>query len=560
MESEVPLCLIENVKGQLRVNQKALEVLSAITQPIVVVAIVGLYRTGKSYLMNKLAGKRTEGDNQNDCWIFALAILLSSTFVYNSMGVINQLAMDQLHYVTKLTDQIRARSSPKLHDGVEDSAEFVSFFPDFVWTLRDVTLRLEADGRSLTADEYLDYSLKLKEVTGTHDWRTQRSMSEEDKKYNLLRLCIRKFFPKKKCFVFYPPAEWKKLCNLESLHEDELDSDFVRQASDFCSFIFSFSKAKTLPGGIKVNGTRPWPSLQTQQLCRRQLTTTVSRWPSEWGSPQTRSRSCWMCTQPVRRKPLLSSWSTPSRMTSWSSRSSFCVTIEKKKETFMGQNEATSLSHCQVELDKLSESLRENPLHGVFSVPGGHSLYLEARKKIQKDCEQVPRKGMKASEVFQNFLKSQITVEESILQSDKALTESQKTLAAELAKKEAAEKELELMRQQQKETEEKMEALKRSVSETMAQMQEKILMERENHLSDLERVLDLKMKALEKLTHEGLEKQCDDLKKEIKRREKEIRTMKENSTSRCLDGTLDFFHELLLNVLSSEIKRTLREI
>ena len=59
MESEVPLCLIENVKGQLRANQKALEVLSAITQPVVVVAIVGLYRTGKSYLMNKLAGKRT---------------------------------------------------------------------------------------------------------------------------------------------------------------------------------------------------------------------------------------------------------------------------------------------------------------------------------------------------------------------------------------------------------------------------------------------------------------------------------------------------------------------
>ena len=67
MESEVPLCLIENVKGQLRANQKALEVLSAITQPVVVVAIVGLYRTGKSYLMNKLAGKRTGECHQQSC-------------------------------------------------------------------------------------------------------------------------------------------------------------------------------------------------------------------------------------------------------------------------------------------------------------------------------------------------------------------------------------------------------------------------------------------------------------------------------------------------------------
>ncbi|KAM7317851.1 hypothetical protein ACRRTK_022588 [Alexandromys fortis] len=135
-----PVCLIENVKGQLVANQEALQILSAIEQPVVVVAIVGFYRTGKSYLMNKLAGKNTgfslgstvqshtkgiwmwcvphpqkadttlvlldteglgdveKGDNQSDCWIFALAVLLSSTFVYNSMGAINQQAMDQLQY------------------------------------------------------------------------------------------------------------------------------------------------------------------------------------------------------------------------------------------------------------------------------------------------------------------------------------------------------------------------------------------------------------------------------------------------------------------------------
>ena len=61
-----PVCLIENAKGQLRPNQKALEILSAITQPVVVVAIVGLYRTGKSYLMNKLAGKKS-GECHQQC-------------------------------------------------------------------------------------------------------------------------------------------------------------------------------------------------------------------------------------------------------------------------------------------------------------------------------------------------------------------------------------------------------------------------------------------------------------------------------------------------------------
>ncbi|KAL1772109.1 guanylate-binding protein 1-like [Sigmodon hispidus] len=144
MASEIPMpdamCLIEDVKGQLIAKEETLRILLAIEQPVVVVAIVGLYCTGKSYLMNKLAGKDTdislgstvqshtkgiwmwcvphpckedhtlvlldtEGlgevekrNNQNDGWIFALAILLSSSFVYNSMGTINQKAIDQLQY------------------------------------------------------------------------------------------------------------------------------------------------------------------------------------------------------------------------------------------------------------------------------------------------------------------------------------------------------------------------------------------------------------------------------------------------------------------------------
>uniref|UniRef100_A0A8C3PNK7 GB1/RHD3-type G domain-containing protein n=1 Tax=Calidris pygmaea TaxID=425635 RepID=A0A8C3PNK7_9CHAR len=54
-----PLCLVENhPRKGLVVQQEALKVLSEVTQPVVVVAITGLYRTGKSYLMNRLAGQR----------------------------------------------------------------------------------------------------------------------------------------------------------------------------------------------------------------------------------------------------------------------------------------------------------------------------------------------------------------------------------------------------------------------------------------------------------------------------------------------------------------------
>ncbi len=57
-----PQCLIDTAKdGKLQVKVEALEELKQLDQPCVVIAIAGLYRTGKSYLMNRLAGS-TSGE------------------------------------------------------------------------------------------------------------------------------------------------------------------------------------------------------------------------------------------------------------------------------------------------------------------------------------------------------------------------------------------------------------------------------------------------------------------------------------------------------------------
>lgn len=64
--------------------------------------------------------------------------------------------------MTELTHCIRAKSSSGRHE-VKDSADFVSFFPDFVWTLRDFSLELEANSEPIIADEYLENSLKLRQ-------------------------------------------------------------------------------------------------------------------------------------------------------------------------------------------------------------------------------------------------------------------------------------------------------------------------------------------------------------------------------------------------------------
>lgn len=73
MASEIhmpePVCLIENTQTKgLVVQEQALQVLSAITQPVVVVAITGPYRTGKSYLMNRLARQRKGEGGPSPGW------------------------------------------------------------------------------------------------------------------------------------------------------------------------------------------------------------------------------------------------------------------------------------------------------------------------------------------------------------------------------------------------------------------------------------------------------------------------------------------------------------
>nr|XP_020141077.1 guanylate-binding protein 1-like [Microcebus murinus] len=433
-----PVCLIENTKGQLAANQEALKTLSAITQPVVVVAIVGLSRTGKSYLMNKLAGKKNgfslgctvqshtkgiwmwcvphpsksdhtlvlldteglgdveKGDNQNDSWIFSLAILLSSTFVYNSMGIINQQAMDQLHYVTELTDQIRAKSSLDAIEG-EDSVEFVSFFPDFVWTLRDVTLKLEVDGQSLTPDEYLENSLKLKQGN-----------SEKDKIYNLPRLCIRKFFPKKKCFVFYPPTDWKKLDQLETLRDGELDCDFVQQVEKFCCYTFSHSKTKTLPGGIKVDGPRlqslvltyvsainsgdvPCMENAVLALAQTENSAAVQKAIAHY---EQQMKKVELPTETLQELLDLHS-ASEKEATEIFSKSSFrdvnhifqmelVCQLEKRQKDFCKQNQEASSDRCQALIQRIFSPLEEELTQGSYLKPGVKLMKAESEQTAAK--------------------------------------------------------------------------------------------------------------------------------------------------------------------------------
>ncbi|XP_032103708.1 LOW QUALITY PROTEIN: guanylate-binding protein 2 [Sapajus apella] len=566
-----PVSLIDNVEGQLVVNPEALKILSAITQPVVVVAIVGLYRTGKSYLMNRLAGKNKgfplgstvkshtkgiwmwcephpkkpghtlvlldteglgdieKGDNENDSWIFALAILLSSTFVYNSMGTINQQAMDQLHYVTELTDRIKANSSPD-NTYVEDSADFVSFFPAFVWTLRDFSLELETDGEPITPDDYLELSLKLRKGT-----------DKKSKSFNDPRLCIRKFFPKRKCFIFDRPARRKYLAHLEQLKEEDLNPDFIEQVAEFCSYILSHSNVKTLSGGITVNGPRleslvltyvsaissgDLPCMENAVLALAQLENSAAVEKAVAHYDQQMGQKVQLPTETLQKLLDLHRDSEREAIEVFMKNSfkdvdhkfqrKLGAQLEAKRDDFCKQNSKASSDCCMALLQDIFGPLEEDVKQGTFSKPGGYRLFIQKQQELKNKYYQVPRKGIQAEEVLKKYLESKEDVADALLQTDQSLSEKEKAIEVEHIKAESAEAAKKMLEEIQKKNEQMMEQKEKSYQEHVKQLTEKMESAKARLMAEQEKTINFKLKEQERLLKEGFENESKRLQKEIR--------------------------------------------
>ena len=78
-------------------------------------------------------------------------------FVYNSRGVIDGNAIEDLSLVVELTKHIHVMSKG---DNEDSGEQFGDFFPSFLWILRDFTLKLRDKGKKITSKQYLENSLK----------------------------------------------------------------------------------------------------------------------------------------------------------------------------------------------------------------------------------------------------------------------------------------------------------------------------------------------------------------------------------------------------------------
>lgn len=79
----------------------------------------------------------------------------------------------------------------------------------------------------------------------------------------------------------------------------------------------------------------------------------------------------------------------------WISSFPWQDTVKERKKDFLLQNEDASFKYSQAQLKQLSEPLMKSISRGIFCVPGGYHLYLEAKEKVESDYNLVPRKGVK---------------------------------------------------------------------------------------------------------------------------------------------------------------------
>ena len=245
-----------------------------------IISLVGKYRTGKSFLLNRVILNRkenvgfsvgptfkpctkgiwiwsdplminnvhspqpfpcylidTEGlgaydeEVNHDSKIFLIAILISSLFVYNSFGAIDENQINDLSFVLNLSKTIKIKSV-----SIEDNEEeLAKYFPTLLWLLRDFSLKLEdKDGNVITEKQYLENALE--EISG---------MSTTIEEKNRVRALIRTYFPERDCFVMVRPIEKENdLQNLLNVPDTQFRREFLEQSKIFRNKVMKKTRPK----------------------------------------------------------------------------------------------------------------------------------------------------------------------------------------------------------------------------------------------------------------------------------------------------------------------------
>ena len=272
----IPFVTYNESTKKFIINKEAKKIISnPKNKKIGIISLVGKYRTGKSFLLNKVLinsikegfqvgptikpctkgiwlwsnpliinkDKKeefpvylidTEGlgaydeEINHDSKIFLIALLISSLFIYNSIGTIDEAALSNLSFILNLSKSLKLKNED--NNDINEDKELAKYFPILFWVLRDFTLKLEdSKGNKINPNQYLENSLMEQE--GNTDVIIEK---------NLIRKKIKNYFIERYCFPLVRPVENEKdLQNLMNLPDDKIRSEFLSQSINLREMLFS---------------------------------------------------------------------------------------------------------------------------------------------------------------------------------------------------------------------------------------------------------------------------------------------------------------------------------
>ena len=178
-----------------------------------------------------------------DSRIFALVVLISSLFLYNTYSNIDENGINELSLAAHLSNAITTNSNINKDDLLTELS------PKFIWIIRDFTLEKvhPETGEEISSKEYLELCLKNK-----------RSGIGTDEN-NVIRQNIIKFFPERDCVTLIRPVDSENdLKRLNSIPYNNLKPEFKIEFKKLKDKIFKEALPKKL-NGKKLTG----PALAT---------------------------------------------------------------------------------------------------------------------------------------------------------------------------------------------------------------------------------------------------------------------------------------------------------
>lgn len=256
--SDIPLQLVKPAANHrdLELVEHNLMLLKKLQGPVAIVAVVGKFHSGKSFLMNQLMGKsagfgvgpsvqpktmgiwmwgqpllydspRTHGQKINlvfldtegfaannvtenyDAKVFAVSTLMSSHLLYNSVKIIDQSDIDYLELLARRTQLFALRSQLSKNKWTDFNHDMLTF-PPLTWVVQDF---VQETHNFETPSEWLH------RLMGGH--------SRESDNYTISLLDI---FEKVDCHTLFIPAfDRELLTDLSKATDQDLSPDYRRE-------------------------------------------------------------------------------------------------------------------------------------------------------------------------------------------------------------------------------------------------------------------------------------------------------------------------------------------